>query len=108
MGGWLGGNQVENHATSWSNLQDCKISIKAEIPKLDPSVAKIHYDGWVCSTAVLIPVIYFFYFLKNISPKHLKLTSKLILKSTYFFKFLVGDYLKLGSCTKGNILEEPF
>ena len=31
--------QVENHTTSWSNLQDCKISSIAEIPKLDPSVA---------------------------------------------------------------------
>ena len=39
--GWVGGNQVENHTTSWSNLQDCKISSKAEIPKLDPSVAII-------------------------------------------------------------------
>ena len=26
---------LHNHATSWSNLQDCKISSKAEIPKLD-------------------------------------------------------------------------
>ena len=33
------GNQVNNHATLWSNLQDCKISSRAEIPKLDPSVA---------------------------------------------------------------------
>ena len=32
VGGWL---QVHNHATSWSNLQDCKISSRAEIPKLD-------------------------------------------------------------------------
>ena len=48
-GGWVvgcaayvsGGNQYENNATSWSNLQDCKISSKAEIPKLDPSVAKL-------------------------------------------------------------------
>ena len=31
----VGGKQVENHATSWSNLQDCKISSRAEIPKLD-------------------------------------------------------------------------
>ena len=36
----MGGNQVENHTTSWSNLQDCKISSRVEIPKLDPSVAK--------------------------------------------------------------------
>ena len=36
----LGGNQVENHATLWSNLQDCKISSRVEIPKLVPSVAK--------------------------------------------------------------------
>ena len=35
MGGWVGGNQVENNATSWSNLQDCKISSRVEIPKLD-------------------------------------------------------------------------
>ena len=40
---WVGGNQVKNHATSWSNLQDCKISSRAEIPKLDPSVAIIKY-----------------------------------------------------------------
>ena len=40
MVGWVGGKQVENHATSWSNLQDCKISSRVEIPKLDPSVAK--------------------------------------------------------------------
>ena len=26
---------LHNHATSWSNLQDRKISSKAEIPKLD-------------------------------------------------------------------------
>ena len=44
MGGWVGGNQVENHATSWSNLQYCKISSRVEIPKLDPSVAKKKYD----------------------------------------------------------------
>ena len=41
VGGWVGGNQYENNATSWSNLQDCKISSKAEILKLDPSVAII-------------------------------------------------------------------
>ena len=35
----MGGNQVENHTTFWSNLQDCKISSRVEIPKLDPSVA---------------------------------------------------------------------
>ena len=40
VGGWVGGNQVDNHATLWSNLQDCKISSRVEIPKLDPSVAK--------------------------------------------------------------------
>ena len=33
---WVGGwSPVQNHATSWSNLQDCKISSRAEIPKLD-------------------------------------------------------------------------
>ena len=37
----MGGNQVENNATLWSNLQDCKISSQVEIPKLDPSVAII-------------------------------------------------------------------
>ena len=37
--GWVGGNQVENRATLWSNLQVCKISSRVEIPKLDPSVA---------------------------------------------------------------------
>ena len=31
VGGWL---QVHNYATSWSNLQVCKISGRAEIPKL--------------------------------------------------------------------------
>ena len=50
MGGWLGGNQVENHATSWSNLQDCKISSRVEIPKLDPSVA-IEFMGKSNKTA---------------------------------------------------------
>ena len=35
----MGGNQVENNATLWSNLQDCKISSQVEIPRLDPSVA---------------------------------------------------------------------
>ena len=40
----VGGNQVENNATLWSNLQDCKISSQGEIPKLDPSVAKIGND----------------------------------------------------------------
>ena len=39
MVGWVGGNQVDNHATLWSNLQVCKISSRVEIPKLDPSVA---------------------------------------------------------------------
>ena len=36
-GGWVvgGGFLLHNHATSWSNLQDCKISSTAEIPKLD-------------------------------------------------------------------------
>ena len=32
VGGWF---LLHNHATSWSNLQDCKISSRAEIPKLD-------------------------------------------------------------------------
>ena len=41
VGGWVGGNQVKNHATLWSNLQDCKISSRVEISKLDPSVATI-------------------------------------------------------------------
>ena len=31
----MAGYQSENNATSWSNLQDCKISSRAEIPKLD-------------------------------------------------------------------------
>ena len=44
MGGWLGGNQVDNHATLWSNLQNCKISSKVEIPKLDPSVALLDFN----------------------------------------------------------------
>ena len=36
VAGWLGGwSPLQNHATSWSNLQDCKISSRAEIPKLD-------------------------------------------------------------------------
>ena len=35
----MGGNQVENNATLWPNLQNCKISSRVEIPKLDPSVA---------------------------------------------------------------------
>ena len=39
VGWWVGGYQVENHATSWPKLQDCKISSRVEIPKLDPSVA---------------------------------------------------------------------
>ena len=40
------GNHVKNHATLWPNLQDCKISSRAEIPKLDPSVAiKKEKDG---------------------------------------------------------------
>ena len=33
--GWVGGP----HPTKWYNLQDCKISSRVEIPKLDPSVA---------------------------------------------------------------------
>ena len=43
VGDWVGGNQVKNHATLWSNLQDCKISSRVEIPKLDLSVAKRDY-----------------------------------------------------------------
>ena len=35
----MGGNQVENNATLWANLQNCKISSRVEIPKLDPSSA---------------------------------------------------------------------
>ena len=35
----MGGNHVENNATLWPNLQNCKISSRVEIPKLDPSVA---------------------------------------------------------------------
>ena len=36
VGWWVGGwSPLQNHATSWSNLQDCKISSRAEIPKLD-------------------------------------------------------------------------
>ena len=36
VGGWVGGwLQVHNKATSWPNLQDCKISSRAEISKLD-------------------------------------------------------------------------
>ena len=31
----VGGLRAHNHATLWSNLQDCKISSRAEIPKLD-------------------------------------------------------------------------
>ena len=30
--GWWVGGWLHNHATSWSNLQDCKISSRAEIP----------------------------------------------------------------------------
>ena len=41
----MGGNQVDNHATLWSNLQDCKISSRVEIPKLDPSVAIYQKGG---------------------------------------------------------------
>ena len=33
--GWVGGKQVENHATLWPNLQDCNISSIAETSKLD-------------------------------------------------------------------------
>ena len=31
----VGWSPLHNHATSWSNLRDCKISSRAEIPKLD-------------------------------------------------------------------------
>ena len=40
----MGGNQYENNATSWSNLQDCKISSKAKNSKLDPSVTIEHHS----------------------------------------------------------------
>ena len=40
----MGGNQVENNATLWFNLQDCKISSQVEIPKLDPSVAITRFE----------------------------------------------------------------
>ena len=43
----LGGNHVENNATLWPNLQDCKIFSRVEIPKLDPSVAKMtFFKNW--------------------------------------------------------------
>ena len=35
VAGWVAGPPLQNHATLWSNLQDCKISSRAEIPKLD-------------------------------------------------------------------------
>ena len=36
VGGWVGGrSHVHFIATLWSNLQVCKISSQAEIPKLD-------------------------------------------------------------------------
>ena len=38
MGGWL---QVHNYATSWSKLQVCKISGRAEIPKLGRVIQKL-------------------------------------------------------------------
>ena len=45
MGGWLGGwSPVQNHATLLSNLQDCKILSRIEIPKLDPSVAILFHS----------------------------------------------------------------
>ena len=45
----MGGKQVENHATLWFDLQDCKISSRVEIPKLDPSVAKkVDYRAGMC------------------------------------------------------------
>ena len=39
----MGGNHVEYNATLWPNLQDCKISNRVEIPKLDPSVATVKF-----------------------------------------------------------------
>ena len=54
----MGGNQVKNHATSRSNLKDCMISSRAEIPKLDLNVAKkisfIHFGIRVSGMVVFI------------------------------------------------------
>ena len=57
-GGWVGGPQVKNHTTLWSNLQDCKISSKVEISKLDPCVAI--REGWAefCHTGTSIAQAY--------------------------------------------------
>ena len=33
MRGWLDGNQVENHATLWSNLQNCRVESVAKESK---------------------------------------------------------------------------
>ena len=44
MAGWSGGNHVKSNATLWPNLQNNKISIRVEIPKLDLIVA-IHRRG---------------------------------------------------------------
>ena len=54
VGGWVAGNQVENKATMWSNLPDCKISSQVEIPKLDPSVAKNNMNSiWTWYSPIL-------------------------------------------------------
>ena len=48
VGGWLAGwFLVHFIATSWSNLQACKISSRAEIPKLDRVWQKQKFNsGW--------------------------------------------------------------
>ena len=74
VGGWVvGGNQVENNATLWSNLQDCKISSRVEIPKLDPSVATTLLPD--TTNATLTPLM-------NTTPSNASETSGMDLSTT--------------------------
>ena len=54
----MGGNQVKNNATLWSNLQDCKTSSRVEIPKLDPSVSKTSREVLtICKISIEVRVV---------------------------------------------------
>ena len=46
-----------NRATSWSNLDDCNMSSRAEISNLGPNVAKAHFNKTTLSLSYGLSII---------------------------------------------------
>ena len=86
MGGCVGVKQVEYHATLWSYLQDCKISSRVDIPKLDWSVAKIPLGGQVGSTSDQFSTFHQSFFGGKKHEQRLKLPKNRI-KTFFLFNF---------------------